>query len=114
SRRGVVCVDDQYGQRLAREAQIPVETVSTRPESPRGDWNVTDADIGLDGVGSVFTLTGPDGISHEAHSPLPGLVNVSNAAVVIVAAHASGVPLDEAIAGVATAHAVPGRMERVI
>lgn len=114
SRRGVVCIDDQYGQRLAREAQIPVETVSTRPESPRGDWNVTDADIGLDGVGSVFTLTGPDGISHEAHSPLPGLVNVSNAAVAIVAAHAAGVPLDEAIAGVARAHAVPGRMERVI
>ena len=114
SRRGVVCIDDEYAQRLAREARIPVETVSTRPESPRGDWNVEDAHIGLDGVGSRFTLVGPDGARHAAESPLPGLVNVSNAAVAIVAAHAAGVPLDQAIAGVATAHAVPGRMERVV
>jgi UDP-N-acetylmuramoyl-L-alanyl-D-glutamate--2,6-diaminopimelate ligase len=114
SRRGVVCIDDQYGQQLAREALIPVETVSTRPGSPAGDWNVEDADVGLDGVGSRFTLIDPQGGRHAAESPLPGLVNVSNAAVAIVAAHAAGVPLDAAIAGVAKAHAVPGRMERVV
>jgi UDP-N-acetylmuramoyl-L-alanyl-D-glutamate--2,6-diaminopimelate ligase len=114
ARRGVICIDDEYTQRLAREVQIPCETVSTRPESPRGDWNVEDADIGLDGVGSSFTLIAPDGSRHAAESPLPGLVNVSNAAVAIVAAHAAGVPLDAAIRGVATAHAVPGRMERVV
>lgn len=114
ARRGVVCIDDQYTQRFARQAQIPIETVSTRPESPRGDWNVRDANIGLDGVGSSFILVDPNGGEHPAQSPLPGLVNVSNAAVAIVAAHAAGVPLELAIAGVATAHAVPGRMERVI
>ena len=38
----------------------------------------------------------------------------SNAAVAVVTAHAAGVPLDAAIRGVATAHDVPGRMERVI
>ncbi len=114
SRRGVVCIDDEYAQRLAREALIPVETVSTRHESPRGDWNVEDAHVGLDGVGSRFTLVAPDGSRHAAESPLPGLVNVSNAAVAVVTAHAAGVPLDAAIRGVATAHDVPGRMERVI
>jgi len=114
SRRGVICIDDEYAQRLAREALIPVETVSTRPGSPRGDWNVEDAQVGLDGVGSQFMLVGPDGVRHAAQSPLPGLVNVSNAAVAIVAAHAAGIPLDAAIRGVATAHEVPGRMERVI
>lgn len=112
--RGVVCIDDEYAQRLAREAQIPVETVSTRPGSPRGDWNVEDADVGLDGVGSRFTLVAPDGVRHPAESPLPGLVNVSNAAAAIVAARAVGVPLEAAIRGVATAHEIPGRMERVI
>jgi len=114
ARRGVVCIDDEYAQRLAREARIPVETVSTRRGSPRGDWNVEDAQVGLDGVGSQFTLVAPDGTRHAAESPLPGLVNVSNAAVAIVAARAAGVPLDAAIRGVATAHEVPGRMERVI
>lgn len=114
SDRGIVCIDDEYGQRLAKQAQIPVQTVTTRPNGPRGDWHVADADIGLDGVGSRFTLVDPEGAQHECHSPLPGLVNVSNAAVAIAAAVSAGVPLELAIRGVATAHEVPGRMERVV
>jgi UDP-N-acetylmuramoyl-L-alanyl-D-glutamate--2,6-diaminopimelate ligase len=45
---------------------------------------------------------------------LPGLVNVSNAALAVVVAHAAGVELDVAIDAVAHAHEIPGRMERVI
>jgi len=122
ARRGVVVVDDEWGRRLAREARIPVETVSTRvPTDDPGatgaaavDWTVVSADIGLDGVGSTFVLRGPDGTEHAATSPLPGLVNVSNAALAIVVAHAAGVELATAIAAVGAAHAVPGRMERVV
>jgi UDP-N-acetylmuramoyl-L-alanyl-D-glutamate--2,6-diaminopimelate ligase len=120
ARRGVINIDDQWGRQLAAEAQIPVETVATRLEQAdtdaarAADWAVTEADIGLDGVGSRFTFRDPEGALHEAHSPLPGLVNVSNSLVAIVAAHAAGIPLAEAIHGVATAHGVPGRMERVI
>ena len=114
SRIGVVCVDDEYGARLAAEARIPVVTVAAKADSGPADWRVANADIGLDGVGSTFDLVGPRGVHHRAASPLPGLVNVSNAAVAIVAAVAAGVPVDEAIAGVAGAHEIPGRMERVI
>src|SRR6478609_3542656 len=78
------------------------------------EWAVTEADVGLDGVGSTFTLRGPDGAEHRAASPLPGLVNVSNAALAVVLAHRAGVPLDVAIDAVGTASGVPGRMERVI
>jgi len=120
ARRGVINIDDEWGKKLASRVTIPVETVSTllvdgRPDAAvTADWTVTSADIGLDGVGSTFTFRAPDGAEHTAASPLPGLVNVSNSMVAIVTAHAAGVPLDLAIAGVATAHAVPGRMERVI
>jgi UDP-N-acetylmuramoyl-L-alanyl-D-glutamate--2,6-diaminopimelate ligase len=120
ARRGVINIDDQWGQQLAAQVLIPVETVATRLENAStdaalaADWAVTDADVGLDGVGSRFTFRDPHGALHEAHSPLPGLVNVSNALVAIVTAHAAGLELDAAIEGVATAHAVPGRMERVI
>ena len=116
ARRAVVCVDDEWGQRLAREIEIPVDTVATHPDVPRpdADWRVTDATIGLDGVGSTFTLAGPGGVVVEAASPLPGLVNVSNAALAVVLAHRAGVPLDDAVAAVAGADAIPGRMERVI
>ena len=115
SRRGIINIDDEWGRLLAGRVKIPVQTVSTLPAAQRdADWVVTFADVGLDGVGSTFTFRAPDGAEHTAASPLPGLVNVSNAMVAIAAAHAAGVPLDLAIAGVATAHEVPGRMERVI
>lgn len=117
ARRGVVVVDDEWGRRLVVEAQIPVESLSTHvrtPESETADWAVVAATIGLDGVGSTFVLRGPDRATHAATSPLPGLVNVSNAALAIVLAHAAGVDLDAAIAAVGRAHAIPGRMERVI
>ncbi len=117
ARRAVICVDDEWGVRLAAEAQIPVETVATRESSPgraSADWRVEDATIGLDGVGSTFALLGPDGVRVDAFSPLPGLVNVSNAALAIVVAHRAGIPLADAVAGVAGAHAIPGRMERVV
>lgn len=114
ARRGVINVDDKWGRQLAREVKIPVETVSTHIDGIEADWCVTDADVGLDGVGSRFTFRDPEGATHEAHSPLPGLVNVSNALVAIVTAHAAGIPLAQAIVGVATAHGVPGRMERVV
>jgi UDP-N-acetylmuramoyl-L-alanyl-D-glutamate--2,6-diaminopimelate ligase len=116
ARRGVVVVDDEWGRRLAAEARIPVETVSTHvgtPEAETADWAVTWADVGLDGVGSSFDLRAPDGVVHRAASPLPGLVNVSNAAAAIVLAQAAGVDLTAAIDAVAHAHEIPGRMERV-
>ncbi len=117
ARRGVVVVDDEWGRRLVREARIPVESLATHvgdPAAAEADWAVVSADVGLDGVGSTFTLRGPDGTEHVAASPLPGLVNVSNAALAIVLAHAAGVDLATAIDAIGGAHAVPGRMERVI
>jgi len=117
AKKAVVVVDDEWGQRLARETPLPVETVSTRVVDgvdPDADWAVVKADVGLDKVGSRFVLRGPDGTRHDAFSPLPGLVNVSNAATAIVVATAAGVPLGTALAAVGSAHGVPGRMERVV
>ena len=117
ARRGVVVVDDEWGRRLAQSSPIPVQTVATHVGDPGGetaDWAVVEAQIGLDGVGSSFVLRGPDGVRHPAASPLPGLVNVSNAAAAVVLAHSAGVPLQLAIDAVAHAHEIPGRMERVI
>ncbi len=112
--RAVICVDDEWGRRLADEVRIPVDTVATLDGAARADWRVTDATIGLDGVGSTFTLLGPGGTATPAASPLPGLVNVSNAAMAVVLAHRAGVPLDVAAAAVGTAAEIPGRMERVV
>lgn len=117
AKRAVICVDDEWGLRLAAQSEIPVDTVATREDSAgarTARWRVTDASIGLDGVGSSFTLTGPEGQAVRAASPLPGLVNVSNAALAVVIAHRAGVPLDVAADAVGRASGVPGRMERVV
>ena len=117
ARRAVVCVDDEWGVRLAAETPLDVQTVATRGDSAgadTADWRVTDATVGLDGVGSTFTLVGPDGVEVAAASPLPGVVNVTNAALAIVIAHRAGVELPAAVAAVAGAAAIPGRMERVV
>jgi UDP-N-acetylmuramoyl-L-alanyl-D-glutamate--2,6-diaminopimelate ligase len=115
--RAVVCVDDAWGMRLAREATVPVDAVATREDAVGADeagWRVRDVALGADGVGSSFTLTGPAGEQVRATSPLPGIVNVSNAAVALVVAHRAGVPLEAAAAAVAVTGGVPGRMERVV
>ncbi|NCT89975.1 UDP-N-acetylmuramoyl-L-alanyl-D-glutamate--2,6-diaminopimelate ligase [Cellulomonas sp. APG4] len=117
ARRGVVCVDDAWGRRLAAESRIDVDTVATLgagDDVADAMWHVRDARIGLDGVGSTFVLTGPAGERVEAASPLPGRVNVSNAAVALVLAYRAGVPLADAARAVAAAPGVPGRMERVV
>jgi UDP-N-acetylmuramoyl-L-alanyl-D-glutamate--2,6-diaminopimelate ligase len=69
--------------------------------------------VGQDGVAGTFTLSGPGGEVVEASCPIPGRVNVSNAALAIVMAYRAGVPLDRAVSAVATMRGVPGRMERV-
>jgi len=110
--RAVVLIDDEWGERLVDEVTVPVETVATRPGSPRADWTAVDAEPTARG-GMRFVLVAPDGSRHDVDIPLPGIINVSNATGAIVAAHAVGVPLADAIRGVETARPVPGRTEIV-
>jgi UDP-N-acetylmuramoyl-L-alanyl-D-glutamate--2,6-diaminopimelate ligase len=102
SRRGVVLIDDEWGERLARESVIPVETVSTTGKA--ADWSMTAVDGG-------WVLT--DGVdSCDVRTPVGADFVVANAAVGIVAARLVGVPLDVAADAIETAR-IPGRMELV-
>ena len=102
SRRGVVLIDDEWGERLARESVIPVETVSTTGKA--ADWNMTAVDGG-------WVLT--DGVdSCDVRTPVGADFVVANAAVGIVAARLVGVPLNVAADAIETAR-IPGRMELV-
>src|SRR3954452_10918816 len=56
---GVVCVDDEWGRRLARAASIPVTTVG----SSAADW--TRVDESVEGSGGRFSLVDPAGKRHE-------------------------------------------------
>jgi UDP-N-acetylmuramoyl-L-alanyl-D-glutamate--2,6-diaminopimelate ligase len=111
ARRGVVCVDDEWGARLAAAATVPVTTVATVPGAGPADWTVTGRRA--EGVGTSFTLTGPDGAEVAGHCPLPGDFNVANVVVALVMLVSDGVAAADAADWLAGACAVPGRMEPV-
>lgn len=104
----VVNLDDEYGRRLVHSASI---TVSTQDTNEAATWR--SARFEQDGFAQRFTVHGPAGTSVPASVALPGEFNVSNALVAIASLVASGVQLSDAVAGVASARGVPGRMERV-
>ena len=110
ARRGVIDVDDPYGARLAREASVPVQTVSTAMRGET-DWWIDGLEASRGG-GHAFTLHGPDGIELRGGVRLPGLFNVANAAVALAALAAVDADLTLTVPAVAALN-IPGRMEEV-
>ena len=110
SKAGVVNLDDTYGRRLVREAEVPITTYSAEGH-PDADWRAEDVQVGP--LESVFTVVAPDGRRIAARSPLAGPFNVANALSAIVALAVAGVDPQTAADGVASVPGVPGRLERV-
>lgn len=115
AQQAVVCIDDDWGQRLASRALIPTTTfsVSSEPEARGGrtaDWTVTDIDI--QEVGWAFLLIAPDG-RYPGGCRLPGLFNVSNAVAAVAAVSYITSDTASAALGVAASPGVPGRMEQI-
>ena len=106
SRRAVVCVDDEWGQRLARETTVPVTTVTSRLDV-EADWI-----IGGDPREAQLSLTGEDHVLH-LESALPGDFNRVNTAMAAVALIEAGISREQVAEAVLSRPQVPGRMEVV-
>jgi UDP-N-acetylmuramoyl-L-alanyl-D-glutamate--2,6-diaminopimelate ligase len=117
ARRAVVCIDDEWGLRMAqraREGDGSARTVATSSPThiaPHADWTASDAHANPAG-GQEFTLTDPDGGQHTAAVALPGAYNVANAALAVALAAEVGVQVETASAGMAAVQ-VPGRMQLI-
>ena len=109
ARRAVVCVDDEWGRRLAREATIPVTTYATR-EGIEADHRVREIRAG--DYGSDFTVEGPDG-TRTLHAALPGRHYVANTLASVLLLEALGHSGPEVVRTLGEAGIVPGRMEPV-
>ncbi|WP_369372027.1 UDP-N-acetylmuramoyl-L-alanyl-D-glutamate--2,6-diaminopimelate ligase [Promicromonospora sp. Populi] len=112
ARRGVVTIDDAWGERMAKAAQIPVVTLTTL-KGKDADWTVTD--VAPSGTGSAFTLTHHDGRTLRTSTSLPGGYNVANAALAVTMVLEGGSDLRDVVealaAGDGLSATVPGRME---
>ncbi|MFZ4777978.1 MAG: UDP-N-acetylmuramoyl-L-alanyl-D-glutamate--2,6-diaminopimelate ligase, partial [Terrimicrobiaceae bacterium] len=107
--RAIINADDRYGhfllERLGRNARI-----ITFGQGVNADYRASA--IQFDGTGTKFRLDARKK-SFLVRMPLIGLFNVYNALGALAAAAACGVELRNAIAALASAPQVPGRLERV-
>jgi UDP-N-acetylmuramoyl-L-alanyl-D-glutamate--2,6-diaminopimelate ligase len=112
ARRGVVTIDDAWGDRMTQATQIPVATLTTLPDKD-ADWTVTD--VAPSGTGSAFTLTHRDGRTLRTSTSLPGGYNVANAALAVTMVLEGGSDVRDVTEALASADGlsatVPGRME---
>jgi UDP-N-acetylmuramoyl-L-alanyl-D-glutamate--2,6-diaminopimelate ligase len=109
-----VNIDDEYGARLAAElGEIGAPPLTTF--SPAGDAEATLAatDVTFDASGTRFRLTATGEEERAVSLRLPGHFNVENALAALACARALGVGLDDAVAALAQAEPVPGRMEPI-
>ena len=106
ARVGVVCVDDAWGRRLAREASIPVTTYAID----------TDADVACTSIretlhGQVVSVRA--GQSHaDIALSLPGTFNAANGVAAWTTLRLLGLPEEDVARGLAQV-TVPGRMQIV-
>lgn len=107
SERGLVCVDDDWGRRLAYQAQIPVTTFGRTPHA--------DVTVELLGTGLGGTRVRLCGIDEdpELEAPVVGAVNAGNLAAAYLSARHLGVDPAAAAGGLAGCEAVPGRFQLV-
>ncbi|WP_433725152.1 UDP-N-acetylmuramoyl-L-alanyl-D-glutamate--2,6-diaminopimelate ligase [Nocardia sp. CA-129566] len=106
ARTTVICVDDEWGQRLAADLADPI-TVSTIGS---GTWQLT-GEVSAHGGEQEFSAAGPE-TNVDVRLRLPGRYNIANGLLAVAVCAAAGA--DPAVAAPALATVdVPGRMQRV-
>lgn len=109
---GVVCIEDDWGRRLADEVTIDVWTFGRagRTGDRTPTWTIDELSVGPQG--STFVLASTD-LRQQIHTRLLGDVNAVNAAAAWLAAVRAGVAPQVAADGIAACPGVPGRLEAV-
>lgn len=102
--KAVICIDDEWGQRLASLASIPVTTISVTGKS--ADWTArSDANGRME-------IAGPHGVTALIELLLPGEFNRANALLAFVMLHSVDVA-PRAIAEALSVVQVEGRLQQV-
>lgn len=107
--RAIINIDDRYGRFLVERFEKQVQVV-TYGLGVAANFRATN--VRFDATGSTFQLTAK-GRQYLVRLPLIGSFNIYNALGALAAAHAMGMELRAAVAAIAKAPQVPGRLERV-
>ena len=107
ARRGIIWLDSPASSRLAEQATIACITVGEGREA------VPDYRVDVVGSGPEFVLAGPQGLTLDLRSALPGTFNIENTAMAAVTLLTMGHDAADVQRAILTDPHVPGRMERV-
>ena len=105
----IVCVDDEYGRRLASELTIPVATYSTNADT-HSDCYGTNIKTSSSGVSYWFTDSRAEK-SLPVKFKMPGLFNIANSIAAIMACGVAGIGAQNAIDALEKCAGVRGRCE---
>jgi len=108
--RSIINGDDRYGRFLIERLAKTGRPIITYGRGVGMDFRATD--VKYDSTGSSFHLEAK-GRSYLVRTPLIGSFNIYNALAALTAASSMGMELRAAVAAMAKAPQVPGRLERV-
>ena len=107
--RAIVNIDDRYGHLLSERFRRRISVI-TYGQRVGSDYRATD--VRFDATGSEYHLEAK-GRSYLVRLPLIGSFNIYNSLAALAAAASMGMELRSAVASIAKAPQVPGRLERV-
>lgn len=106
-RAGAINIDDPYGEKLIANASVPCISFG---RSPQAEVRATDIDLGP--TATSFTLVTPQG-SAGVKNQFVGHFNVTNCLAAAAIALQADIGLEDVVAGLIEAPAVPGRFESI-
>jgi UDP-N-acetylmuramoyl-L-alanyl-D-glutamate--2,6-diaminopimelate ligase len=107
--RAIINMDDRYGHRLSERFKRKMSLLSY---GQRVGCDFRATDVRFDSAGSAYHLEAR-GRSYLVRLPLIGSFNIYNSLAAIAAAFSMGMELRAAVAALANAPQIPGRLERV-
>ncbi|MDO5049651.1 MAG: UDP-N-acetylmuramoyl-L-alanyl-D-glutamate--2,6-diaminopimelate ligase [Actinomycetaceae bacterium] len=118
ARRGVVCIDDEWGRQLSQQAPIPIEVVTTsgrlalenENNNAHAGWYVAASELNETDAGTDLKVGAPSG-EVDMHCPLPGVINVQNQMTALAVVTGLGYAPQKVADALSTTAQVPGRME---
>lgn len=107
SKQAIICIDDDWGVKLAAQTKIPVVTIGVD-----GDWKTSRAFSNADGMTTQqIDVKNASPISISVN--MLGAYNAMNAACALAASQILGLPIAAGLESLKNARSIPGRLEKV-
>lgn len=107
SKQAIVCIDDEWGIKLAAQVKIPIITIGAN-----GAWKTSQPNSSSNGMTTQdIEIQNSDSISLSVN--MLGSYNATNAACALAASQILGLPIAASLESLKNVRSIPGRLEKV-